>query len=154
MRTSAYRIHLVAPVLVLRLISAGDIQRDVLAPVLRAFWTPRLVSLMWQAACRALPSERWFVVVTASVIHAVTLWGFCALFYALEAAAACRRHKIPRRPAAVRGLDELNGRALREQVQAKCGLSPEIGLHPVFHIPWLRWHDAEYEREGVHRGCA
>ena len=117
-------------------LSAGDIQRDVLAPVLRAFWTPRLVSLMWQAACRALPSERWFVVVTASVIHAVTLWGFCALFYALEAAAACRRHKIPRRPAAVRGLDELNGRALREQVLGTCVVVP-LAVWLVY--PLMRW---------------
>jgi sterol desaturase/sphingolipid hydroxylase (fatty acid hydroxylase superfamily) len=91
---------------------------------------------MWQAACRALPSERWFVVVTASVIHACTLWGFCAFFAALEAAAACRRHKIPRRPAAVRGLDELNGRALREQVLGTCVVVP-LAVWLVY--PLMRW---------------
>ena len=92
--------------------------------------------LMWQAACRALPSERWFVVVTASVVHAVTLWGFCAFFAALEAAAACRRHKIQRRPAAVQGLDKLNARAFREQVLGTCVVVP-IAVWLVY--PLMRW---------------
>jgi sterol desaturase/sphingolipid hydroxylase (fatty acid hydroxylase superfamily) len=59
-----------------------------------------VVRLFWDQACRTVYQvgfgEQFFVVLVASVVHAVGLWGSCGFFVALDRLGWCQQYKIPR----------------------------------------------------------
>ena len=85
-------------------------------------------------------SPTLFVVATASILHAITLWSFCAWFLFLDRLPSCKKYKLPRtrpdlNPKLLKNV-QLNASAVFEQLVGTVVVVP-LGVWVL--CPVLRW---------------